>query len=180
MSVEVSRKYCFGLVDIRCGIKIIAILNICVWLLAIILNLFFLIVILKSKVHLFSSDNGVEENTNNGIHAIYGVLSSSFMEVVFLYFNLCLKKSVYEKNVQNIKHWLVMYSMVLIHILIYYICAAFVSNEPLFLLGIGLISSLIVLFMLYIVRRFYYDELGHSVVQDNTTNGNIMIPPQST
>jgi predicted PurR-regulated permease PerM len=113
----------------------------------------------------------------------------------------------FQKNVQNIKHWLVMYLMVLIHILIYYSYAALVSNQPLFLLCIGLISCrmyqyiyretvnpnrliillllllivlVIVLFMLYIVRRFYYDELGHLAADDNTTNGNIMTPPQST
>ncbi|XP_060854259.1 uncharacterized protein LOC132932076 [Rhopalosiphum padi] len=180
MSAEDSKKYCFGLIDLRCGIRIIAILNICVWLLAITLNIFFLIVVFGTKVHSFFSGNEAEESTNNRTHTIYGLLSSSFTEVVLLYFNFCLKKSIYEKNVQNIKHWLVMYLMVFIHMLIYYSYAALVSNQPLFLLCIGLISSLIVLFMLYIVRRFYYDELGHLAADDNTTNGNIVTPPQST
>ncbi|XP_025196545.1 uncharacterized protein LOC112595510 [Melanaphis sacchari] len=175
MSTMDSKKCC----NIRSGIKIIAILNICVWSLAIVLNIFFLIIIIRTKVQLFFSDNGAEENTNNRTHAIYGLLSSSFIGVILLYFNFCLEKSIHEKNVQNIKHWLVIYSMILIHILIYYSCAALLSNQPLFLLSIGLISSLIVLFMLSIVKRFYHDELGH-LVSDNSTIDNIVTPSQST
>ncbi|KAL4119036.1 hypothetical protein QTP88_011909 [Uroleucon formosanum] len=178
MTAEDSKKYCIGFIDIRCGAKIIAILNIVVLFLAIVLNIVFLAMILGIKARLLPSSNEIEETTTKRINTIHGLCASSFMEILLLYFNFLLKKSIHKQNVQNIKHWLVMYLMVLIHIFIYYISAAFVSDQPLFFLGIGLLSSLIVLLMMYVVKRFYHEELEH-LAPSNTTDDNNETPSQS-
>ncbi|XP_016657681.1 uncharacterized protein LOC107882963 [Acyrthosiphon pisum] len=179
MTAEDTNKYCFGFIDIRCGTKIIAILNMVVLFLAIVLNIIYLAMVLGIKARLLPSNNETEETSTNRINTIHGLCASSFMEIILLYFNLRLKKSIHEQNVQNIKHWLVMYLMVLIHIFIYYISAAFVSDQPLFFLGIGLISSLIVLLMMYVVKRFYHDEL-ENLAPSNTTDDNNVTPSQPT
>ncbi|XP_015373240.1 PREDICTED: uncharacterized protein LOC107168367 [Diuraphis noxia] len=188
MAAEGSKKYCFDFINLRCGVKIIAILNICVMFLAIILNIFFLVIILGIKARLFSSstynndmylDNEIEETTTNRINTIHDLCGSLILQIILLYSNICLKKSIHEQNVQNIKHWLLMYLMVLIHTFIYYISAAFVSDDPLMFLCIGLISSLIILLMLYVVKLFYHDELKHLAL-GNTTDDNNVTPSQST
>ncbi|CAI6343918.1 unnamed protein product [Macrosiphum euphorbiae] len=134
--------------------------------------------VLGIKAGLLPSSNEAEETTTNRINTIHGLCASSFMEIILLYFNLRLKKSIHDQNVQNIKHWLVMYLMVLIHIFIYYISAASVSDRPLFFLAIGLISSLIVLLMMYVVKRFYHNEL-ENLAPSNTTDDNNVTPSQS-
>jgi len=40
--------------------------------------------------------NEVEETTTNKINTIHGLCASSFMEIILLYFNLRLKKSIHE------------------------------------------------------------------------------------
>ncbi|XP_022167626.1 uncharacterized protein LOC111031829 [Myzus persicae] len=178
MAAEDSKKYCFGFIDLRRGIKIIALLNISVLFLAVVLNIIFLVMVLGEKYRIPSSSNSTEEIKNYRINTIHGLCASSFLEIILLYFNLGLKKSIHEQNVQNIKHWLLLYTMVLLHIFIYYISAAFVSDEPLFFSCIGLISSLIILLMLYVVKRFYREELEH-LAPSNTTEDNNVTPSQT-